>query len=120
MTIIDSIKQSQTLLQQISTQDNFNPQVIDSLSSLKTELDTALSQAQQLVEQLGKLQTAKSSETHSDTAASQPEMESGCYVFAEEKGFFCPRCYDRHGHKVATARINKKLRVCPECRASIK
>lgn len=120
MTIIDNIKQAQILLQHISSQDSFNTEVSESLSSLQIELDTASSQAQQLVEKLKQLQTPDNSEAHSQITPSLPKMESGCYVFKGDKGFFCPRCYDRDGHKVATARINKKLRVCPECRASIK
>jgi len=116
MTIIDSIKRSQILLQQISTQENVNTEVTKSLSSLQAELNTISSQAQQLIEQLSQLQTSH----HSKVTPKLPEMKSGCYIFEGEKEFFCPSCYDNLGNKVATARINKKLRVCPACRSSIK
>jgi len=120
MTIIDSIKRSQTLLQHISSQENFNTEVTESLSSLQAELNTISSQAQQLSERLKQLQTSHNSTEHSQTTPKIPEMKSGCYIFEGEKAFFCPHCYDNHSHKVATARINKNLRVCPTCRASIK
>ena len=120
MTILDSINYSQTLLQQLLTQDDVNAKVKESLSALQIELDTVSSQAHQLIDELVQLRTQNQSTNQQQATLKRPEMESGCYVFEGEKGFFCPLCYDNYDKKVATARINKKLRVCPACRTSIK
>jgi len=120
MTILDSINYSQTLLQQLLTQDDVNAKVKESLSALQTELDTVSSQAHQLVDDLVQMRNQKQSTDQAQAIPKRPEMKSGCYVFEGEKGFFCPNCYDNYDKKVATARINKKLRVCPSCRTSIK
>jgi hypothetical protein len=47
------------------------------------------------------------------------DTNSGCYVFADIPGFFCPSCFDKRQQQVNTKRLNSKLRVCPSCRASI-
>lgn len=48
------------------------------------------------------------------------DPSSGCYKFADDAGFYCPKCYDKLQQKVSTQRINRKLRVCTQCRASLK
>ncbi len=104
MTIVDSIKHSQSLIQQLS-QNIQNDADVELLTLLSAELKNIA----QLVE--------KTSPTLQEN---KPEIKSGCYIFADEKGFFCPTCYDKGNTKIATKRMNSQLRVCPLCRASIK
>ncbi len=113
MTIFKSITRSQSLLKEIARkqQCNNNDEITTLINSLSTELDIINLLAQRLDNENPNSQTATSA---------KPEIKSGCYVFADVKGFFCPNCYDNLGNKIATARINKKLRVCPTCRTSIK
>ncbi len=99
MSIHQTIKQAQQIVKQLSTQ---------------SETDTKL--LQQLTQ---KLDTIAQYVTTIDNDIDKPEMKSGCYIFSDEKGFFCPNCYDHAGQKVATKRLNSKLRVCPNCRSSI-
>jgi len=112
MTIFESITRSHSLLEQISAhkQINNNDEITTLISSLSAELDTINRLAQHLSKASSSIQAAPA----------KPELKSGCYIFANEKGFFCPSCYDNHGNKVATTRVNKRLRVCPACRSSIK
>ncbi len=105
MTIFNSIKQAKLLLSKLSN----GHQNKDLLNSLSKELDNITVFAKQLTEE--KPQTSISS---------KPEIKSGCYIFANQKGFFCPNCYDNTGNKVSTKRLNSQLRVCLQCRASIK
>lgn len=106
MTILDTLNNSQSLVQQISS-INKDDDIQGLLSSLSAELITLQSSIKQL-------QLASALET------SKPEMKSGCYIFANQKGFFCPHCYDNNAQKVTTKRMNSKLRVCPACRTGIK
>lgn len=112
MTIFDSISHSQSLLQDIANnnQSENTAEITRLISSLSDELEKIHSLAQQLSDNAPMAQASQGT----------PELQSGCYVFANEKGFFCPSCYDNLGNKVATTRINKKLRVCPACRTGIK
>jgi len=112
MTIFKSISHSQSLLQDIANNNKSDntAEITRLITSLSAELDKIHSLAQQLADD------APIAQASQDT----PELQSGCYVFANEKGFFCPRCYDNLGNKVATTRINKKLRVCPACRTGLK
>jgi predicted RNA-binding Zn-ribbon protein involved in translation (DUF1610 family) len=105
MTIFNSIEQAKLLLEKLS----INNQNEDLLASLSKELDNITVFAEQLT-----------GEMISNSSLSQPEIKSGCYIFANERGFFCPNCYDNTGNKVSTKRLNSKIRVCPQCRASIK
>lgn len=54
--------------------------------------------------------------------AAQPVLDknTGCYQFANEPGFYCPLCFDRLQKKAPTQRLNRKLRVCSQCRTSLK
>jgi len=110
MPLIQSLSHSHALLEEI-IELNHDAEIRTLLTSLATELASIDSLAKQL--------TIDNATTQAPATA-EPQIESGCYIFANEKGFFCPTCYDNSGHKIATARINKKLRVCPQCRASIK
>ncbi|MBL1321639.1 MAG: hypothetical protein COA63_011340 [Methylophaga sp.] len=105
MTIFKSIDQAKSLVKQLSK--NKSDELI--LRSISKELESITVFARQLTD-----------ETVLSPSPSKPEIKSGCYIFANAKGFFCPNCYDNTGNKVATKRLNSKLRVCPECRASIK
>jgi hypothetical protein len=60
--------------------------------------------------------------TDSSTQSALPKLDpsSGCYKFADDAGFYCPKCYDGLQQKNSTQRINRKLRVCTQCRASLK
>ena len=124
MEIFDPIIRSQTLLQQISSIKNAADE--DKLSSLlasfSTELDNIKLIAHQLTEEISQLQKdqGKLLRPSENQTTIKPEIKSGCYIFANEKGFFCPRCYDKSGNKMATTRINSKLRVCPACRTTIR
>jgi len=112
MTIYKSINHCQSLIKDIAANKQCNNDEITALiSSLSTELDKISYLAQQLSQENTNTQTA---------LPAKPELKSGCYIFTNEKGFFCPSCYDNQGNKVATSRINKFLRVCPACRSSIK
>ncbi|MBE9532975.1 MAG: hypothetical protein IMF04_02535 [Proteobacteria bacterium] len=108
MTIIDSINRSQSLVQEISS-INSASEVGSLLLTLTKELTTLKAMAEQI-------QVNKQSEQTDHKA----EMKSGCYIFTNEKAFYCPNCYDNEARKVATKRMNSKLRVCPSCRASIR
>ncbi|MFW5451252.1 MAG: hypothetical protein ACKE9I_06605 [Methylophagaceae bacterium] len=112
MTIIKSIDHSKSLVQQISAHKQLanNPELANLLNSLSAELDIIHLEASQL---------RKQNNSSQGVSNSKPEMKSGCYIFADQKGFFCPHCYDNIGHKVPTKRMNSKLRVCPSCRSSI-
>ncbi len=114
MTIIKSITHSKSLLQQISGHQKLanDPELTDLLNSLSVELETITLAASQLLEEQASIQGSVISNT-------KPKMKSGCYIFADQKGFFCPHCYDNTGHKIPTKRMNSKLRVCPSCRSSI-
>ena len=112
MAIVDSIKHAKALLEQALSNHNINSnaEFCSLLVLLDTELDSIYQQAHQLIK----------SEPERKTSETKPKTKAGCYVFENEKGFFCPHCYDNHQVKIATTRINSKLRVCPNCRESIK
>ncbi len=124
MEIFKPITRSQAILQQISSVANTNDehQLTLLLTSLSTELDNIKLIAHQLTEEISQLQDGQKRLLNSSPTQNiiKPEIKSGCYIFADEKGFFCPNCYDKSGNKVATTRINSKLRVCPACRTTIK
>ncbi len=107
MTIFAAIKRAQLLLNNASTSNN-NAEITGLLQSLSTELENINTFAHQL------------NTEQASTSQVTPETKSGCYVFADEKGFFCPHCYDNTGTKVPTKRMNSQLRVCPSCRTSIR
>ena len=104
MSIHQAIKQAQQIVKQLSTQPKTDTKLLQKLTQ---ELDNIAHYANTLA-----IDNARN-DIH------KPEMKSGCYIFSDEKGFFCPSCYDRAGQKVPTKRLNSKLRVCPACRSSI-
>jgi hypothetical protein len=61
-----------------------------------------------------------SADSSLQSAVAKLDTSSGCYKFADDAGFYCPKCYDKLQQKVSTQRINRKLRVCTQCRASLK
>ncbi len=48
------------------------------------------------------------------------DANSGCYRFDADPNLYCPHCFDHAQKRVATQRINRQLRVCTQCRASLK
>jgi cell division protein FtsB len=123
MDIFEPINQSHALLLQLSVAINSNNEsgiktVLNALASNLEQIKTNTSNLQQQVTQLGKNQTTAMKQAAIIIA--RPELQSGCYIFPGEKGFFCPRCYDNQGNKIATTRLNSKQRICPVCRASLK
>ncbi|PCJ30142.1 MAG: hypothetical protein COA90_10180 [Gammaproteobacteria bacterium] len=111
MTLADLTKQAQALVQQLDSHQD-----IASHSELKPLV-------RQLANKLNSIKTeVKKLSPTVDGTDSTPviDAKSGCYKFANEKSFFCPHCYDKHSHKIATTRLNSKMRICPQCRSSIK
>jgi len=98
-----------------------NSQKIDLL--MQQIADKLPADQQHLVDELrteiGQLTQAKNA---SSTATLMPEKDeaSGCYRIANDPAFYCPNCYHRKQLRVPTQRLNKKLRVCPQCRSSIR
>lgn len=116
MTIIDSFQHSQTLLQQLAKHQKISGDT--ELSSLTDELISEINSLKTKVATLTRQPTA--AEQTAESKAPTICEKSGCYKFDNEQGFFCPNCYDQSGSRVPTKRLNKQLRVCPNCRASIK
>ncbi|MCX4187265.1 hypothetical protein [Methylophaga sp. OBS4] len=108
MSINDAISHSCDLLQQLST----HPQIRD-----HADLQTIISQ---LASELGQIQSQAGTESAPASNVAQLDTQSGCYQFENSSGYFCPKCYEQHNQRVATQRLNKKLRVCPTCHASIR
>ncbi|PHS71107.1 MAG: hypothetical protein COB23_02285 [Methylophaga sp.] len=115
MTLFDSIQHSQSLLRQLSSHQQVtdHTELKSIVDALNAELEVITSQANKLI---------KSSELQQPVQNVVPHIDenSGCYQFENKQGFFCPNCYDQTSSRVATKRLNRKLRVCPVCRASIK
>ena len=59
-------------------------------------------------------------DTTSEQAKATMDAATGCYQFEHDAGLYCPHCYDRQQIRVNTQRINSRLRVCPQCRSSLK
>lgn len=121
MEIFEPIIRSQALLKQISSERNTTDEdrLTSLLISLSEELNDIKLIAHQLTEEIQQLQN-KQQNPSTTQDSTKPEIKLGCYIFTNEKGFFCPNCYDQAGNKVATTRINSKLRVCPTCKITIK
>ncbi len=107
MTIFNALTRSKLLLKE-ATSLNTDIDVSTLFDSLLIELEHINTFAHQLT-----------SKTPS-TAKELPEVKSGCYIFANQKAFYCPDCYDNDATKVATKRMNSKLRICPNCRTRIR
>ena len=123
MDLFAPINHSQALLEQLSLAIDKNNKseikiVISSLTCHLEQIKTNTSTLQQQITQLSKNQS--NAMKAAPIIIAKPELKSGCYIFSGEKGFFCPRCYDNDGNKVATTRLNSKQRICPACRASLK
>jgi hypothetical protein len=113
MTISDSTQRAQDLLQQLASYQEVAEH--DELKALVTLLG----------QELAKLESQISDSTTTQASPEQPpkpqiDEKTGCYKFENEQGFFCPNCYDQNNSSVPTKRLNRLLRVCPNCRASIK
>ncbi len=113
MTISDAIHRSQDLLQQLRSHQEVAKH--DDINILLTALGQEL---ESIKSQVSDSSTAKS--TQGQNLIPQIDEKTGCYKFENEQGFFCPNCYDQNNSRVPTKRLNRQLRVCPTCRASIK
>jgi hypothetical protein len=123
MDIFDPINHSQALLAELSVAINSSnePEIKTVISALENHLEQIKTNTSALQQQLTLLSKNQSMTLkHAPIIIAKPELKSGCYIFSSEKGFFCPRCYDNHGNKVATTRLNSKQRICPACRSSLK
>jgi predicted RNA-binding Zn-ribbon protein involved in translation (DUF1610 family) len=87
-------------------------QLADKLPAQEQQLVTALRNE---IEQL-----TQTKQPASSTTALPKKDETGCYRISNDAAFYCPNCYDQRQLKVPTQRLNRKLRVCPQCRASIR
>lgn len=54
------------------------------------------------------------------TAVPELDASTGCYRFDLDPGFYCPKCFENTKQRVPTQRVNRKLRICTQCRASLK
>ena len=113
MTISNSIKRSQELLQQLANNQQVSEN--DELITLVTALAQELENMNAFSGDASTTQTSPQQDL-----APQIDEKTGCYKFENEQGFFCPNCYDQNNSRVPTKRLNRQLRVCPTCRASIK
>lgn len=91
----------------------------DLIEQIKNKLPDA---DKYLVQELKQALNKLSLTTDTTTQSSAPVMDksSGCYVFAEDPAFFCPHCFDKTQQRIPTQRLNRKLRVCPQCRSSLR
>lgn len=105
MTLSERIKQVQQDLSQLT----------------QTIADTALKhKLNMLVEALSHIALDASPDEMTTSVSTAAELKNGCYVFPNQKSFYCPSCFDRDGTKAVTTRINSKLRICSVCKTSIK
>lgn len=105
MTLSDRIKHVQQNLSQLT----------------QTVADTALKhKLNMLVEELSHIALDAGPDKTTISVNTAVELKNGCYVFPNQKGFYCPSCFDRDGTRAVTTRINSKLRICSVCKASIK
>ncbi len=74
----------------------------------------------QLREEVTQLITSKDNVAAEQSSIPVLDKKSGCYRKANNASHYCPQCFDNNQNLVATQRINSKLRVCPQCRESIK
>jgi chaperonin cofactor prefoldin len=97
-------------------------------------LNEAIQEAKTLVASLSITQEERSALTTaidnieisaSPTGQASPEImtldaKTGCYKIAGNTAHFCPHCFNKEQQQIATQRINSQLRICPQCRESIK
>lgn len=65
-------------------------------------------------------QGADHSETGKGPLTARLDTQSGCYLFGDDPSYYCPHCFDQLQQKITTQRLNRKLRVCPQCRSSLR
>jgi hypothetical protein len=111
MTIFDAISRSQYLLKQLT---GCEP---DKHATLVSQLASELKIIHSLAEQM---QGRTNPSQPSAKSLAEIDPQSGCYRFENEQAYYCPLCFDNSNQRVATKRLNSRLRVCPNCRASIK
>ncbi|MTI64251.1 hypothetical protein [Methylophaga sp.] len=97
---------------------------LHSIHQLISEIATKLSEDDQhlltaLQHEIDKVMLHGSEEnTHPSTP--HPDKASGCYRFGDDPDYYCPHCFDNLQQKISTQRLNKQLRVCPQCRSSLR
>lgn len=83
--------------------------------------DPLIDELSTLIDQLHAMTAGDAARADGNEAASLSlDIATGCYRQAGGEGYFCPDCFDRRGLRVATRRLNSRLRVCPACRLSIR
>lgn len=87
--------------------------VVTSNEELNTLSKSIENEVTKLLKQVNK------TEKTDNTSSANIDEKSGCYVFEGISGYFCPNCFDNQQQRVNTKRLNSKLRICPQCRASI-
>ena len=106
MSLEQALRRAQTLLTQLQQQsDETNKVLLDELS-----------------EELTTIKKLVAEPAASSTKSRLPQLDnaSGCYRFAEDPGYYCPLCFDQRQLRVITQRINSRLRICTQCRTSLK
>jgi len=112
MTVSTHLQQARSLINKVS--QHAAALNDESLQSLVHQLTTEITAIEQTV--------TATAEQSTPTSIARPTIDkaSGCYQFDSVEGFFCPNCFDKHNMRASTKRLNKNLRVCSECRASIR
>jgi len=75
-----------------------------------------------LEKEIAQLVAGDSDQQSNYPSANAPTLnpKTGCYHVAPNPAQYCPKCYDSSQALVTTQRLNSKLRICSQCRASIK
>lgn len=108
MPIIRAIQNAQQIADELASQPNQH----ELGNQLKSELNTILDHFRSINDSVDN--------STADTLQSQRAPKSGCYQFEGDQAYYCPNCYEQDNSRIATQRLNSKLRVCPRCRSSIK
>jgi NAD-dependent SIR2 family protein deacetylase len=89
-------------------------QLRDCISDQDSHLITALEQ------EIKQIQADQSDQQTTTQPSPKINSKTGCYQIGEINTQYCPNCYDQHQQLIKTRRLNSKLRVCPQCRNSLK
>lgn len=92
----------------------------DTLEKLIQKIETKLPETDKPLITLLRRELNKAAAPSPNSHHAVIDSESGCYRFDGDVNFYCPHCFDRLQQRVATQRINRQLRVCTQCRTSLK
>lgn len=92
----------------------------DTLEKLIQKIETKLAESDKPLITLLRNELNKTSQPSPNSHHAVIDTESGCYRFDGDANYYCPNCFDQLQQRVATQRINRQLRVCSQCRASLK